>query len=416
MKIYEHAQHALLSILNDSLSFQLAINKTIKQEKKKTDREFRSSISALVGCSLRHFYVFENLIKDKYPEIENGDLALLMVGLSNKLFVKKIDENELLNDIEKACSIDGAREFMDSVNDTHKLIPESIPKESKTYIHLRYNIPLWIVHMWAKNNGPVLFKRLYYSFGQSTSRLVRINTRKISSEAFFEKYPDFHKSEDANIAVINSKENIKMNPAVKAEDAFAYPVAYTYMCKDLDLDPIRGIAMYAECENHLLDELYQLLGNSFQFECICGDQKTFFFSNERVKKYGFTNAALYETKSIITCISKPVHTFFVCPKNSNLSALRDNPDFFLYVKQEELDNYIAEEERALEEVSPLVESGGDLIYFIPTICKNESQSLIHRFLDKHKEYRLVEQRQLFPFDKYKSFLYFAILRKEVSHD
>ena len=415
MKIYEHAQRSLLHILDDGLSFQIAINQSLKQEKKKIDRDFKSAISALVGCSLRHYYVFEKLIKDEYKDINNSDLSLLMIGLSNKLFAKKIDQEELEDDIERAFSLEGAKEFLGKINDPHFLIPESIPVESKTYIHLRYNIPLWITHMWAKNNGPTLFRRLYYSFKQGNNHLVRINTQKISPDNFFEKYEDYQRVDDEKFAAI-SRENLRKNKALDSMDAINMPCGYAFMCRDLDLDPIRGIAMYAECDNHLLDELYLLLGSNFRFEYICGDQKTYFAMNDRVKKYGMVNSALYETKSIITCISKPVHTFFVCPKNSNLGLLKEQPDFFLNAKQEDLDLFIKEEERALEEVAPLVESGGDLIYFIPTICKNESQTLIHKFLNKHREYRLVEQKQLFPFDRYKSFLYYAILRKENSND
>ena len=99
MKIYEHAQRSLLHILDDGLSFQIAINQSLKQEKKKIDRDFKSAISALVGCSLRHYYVFEKLIKDEYKDINNSDLSLLMIGLSNKLFVKKIDQEELEDDV-----------------------------------------------------------------------------------------------------------------------------------------------------------------------------------------------------------------------------------------------------------------------------------------------------------------------------
>lgn len=418
MKNYEHAHQALLQILNGEISFQLAINKVLKQEKKKVDHEFKSIVAALVGCSLRHYFIFEKLIKDYFGEVDNNDLSLLMICLSNKLFVKKVDEAELLKYVADGCSYEGVEDFIEEKKDVHQLIPSDIPSDSKVYVHLRYNIPLWLVHMWARNNGPVLFKRLYYSFGQNTTYLVRINTQKISPNEFFEKYPEFHKAEDEQLAIYNKKESVNNNPAIKSEDAYHMPCAYTYMCKSLDLDPIRGIAIFAECKNHLLDELQLLLGPDFAFEYICGDQKTYFSVNEKVKKYGLTNAALYEAKSnaIITCLSKPVHTFFVCPKNSYLSALKEYPDFFLNVKQENLDEFIKEEEQALNEAAPQVEAGGNLVYFIPTICKNESQALIRRFLEKHPEFKLIEQKQLFPFDRYKSFLYFAILEKEVKND
>ena len=139
MKVYEHAQHALLSVLNDGLSFQIAINQTLKQEKKKIDRDFKGTVSALVGCSLRHFYIFEKLIKDYFVEVDNNDISLLMIALSNKLFVKKIDEAEMEEYVEKECSYEQTKDFLDENSDVRKLIPESVPSDSKTYVQLRYS-------------------------------------------------------------------------------------------------------------------------------------------------------------------------------------------------------------------------------------------------------------------------------------
>ena len=94
----------------------------------------------------------------------------------------------------------------------------------------------------------------------------------------------------------------------------------------------------------------------------------------------------------------------------------ERPDYFLTIKQEMLDQLIAGEEKALEEATNHVEDGGDLIYLIPTFCKNEGRSLIRRFLNKHPEFTLGDEKQLYPFDRYQTMLYFAKLRKEVKHD
>ena len=418
MKEFEHAHKVLLSIFNEELSFQLAINNSLKQEKKKIDHEFKNTVFSLVGCSLRHYFVFEEIAKRKYTNLDINQLSLLMLGLSNKLFVKKVNVDELNKYIAKESGLEDAEQFISDYSDPTNLIPQDIPVDSKKYIHLRYNLTLWIVNMWAKNNGPVLSNRLYRSFGQNSSKLVRINTQQISHEEFFKKYNDFAEVEDNNLALHTGQENLRLNPAIKNHDALRMPCAYSYMCKDLDLDPVRGITIFAESENHLLDELYLLLGNEFPFEYICGDQKTYFNVNEKVKKYHLSQGGLFEAKSsgIITCVSKPVHTFFVCPKNSSFALLKEYPDYFLTIKQEDLDSLIEEEERALEEASHFVEDGGNLVYFVPTICKNEGHSLVRRFLNNHNDYSLVIEKQLFPFDHYKSFMYFAILRKEVLHD
>ena len=414
MRDFEHAQKALNSILTEGLPFNLAINATLKTEKNKIDRDFKVMVTAVTGCALRHYYVFKELSERKYGELETEKLTLLLLGLANHLFAKRFDEKDFHPYIAKETGLEEVEEFILSINEPKSLIPSDIDPNSKKYIHYRFNLPYWLVNMWAKNNGPILSRKLYYSFSGDNVKVVRINTQKISIEDFFKKYPEFHQTGDEGLAVYKEKENIKHHRAIRSGDALMVPAGYYFMSKDLDLDPIRGIAVYAESENHLLDELYIRLGVKPQIEYICGDQKTFFGAKADSEKHGMTDVALYEAHSeaIITCISKPVHTFFVCPRNSMYANLREYPDFFLKCNQEDLDGFIAEEEKALNEASPLVEKGGDLIYFIPTICKNEGHTLIHRFLKSHPEYVLKEEKQLFPFDRLKSTLYFAILKKE----
>ena len=418
MREFEHAQQALKSILIDQLPFNLAINTTLKNEKNKIDRDFKMSVTAVTGCALRHYYIFKELATRKYGELDDEKLSLLLLGLANHLFAKRFEEKEFHQYIAKETGLEGVEEFILANDNPKSLIPEDIDPESKKYIHYRFNLPYWLVNMWAKNNGPILSKKLYFSFASDNIKVVRINEQKNSSEVFFKNNPEFHPVEDDGLAVYKEKENIKRHQAIKNQSALLIPAGYLYMCKDLDLDPIRGIAVYAESENHLLDELFVRLGHEPQIEYICGDQKTYFDAKATADYRRMKQVALYEAHSeaIITCISKPVHTFFVCPLNSMYANLKEYPDFFLKCNQEDLDGYIQEEEKALNEASPLVEKGGDLVYFIPTICKNEGHTLIHRFLKNHPEYVLKEERQLFPFDRYKSTLYFAILRKEEKHD
>ena len=190
------------------------------------------------------------------------------------------------------------------------------------------------------------------------------------------------------------------------------------LLKDLDIDPIRGIAIYGGSTNAIIDELYLRLGVNFKADYLCGTQKHFFEVRDAVKKYGLVNLSLYECEhqAILTCISKPVHTFFLCPENSYFLGLIERPDYFLSCRQEDLDSFIKIEYESLIEASHHVEDGGDLVYFVPTFCRNETKSIIHRFIKEHEGFSLVEEKQLVPFDKYESMLYFAILRKEVKHD
>ena len=418
MKNYEHAYNVLRKVVEESLPFNIAVRSSLKEEKNKYDGEFKSSITAVSGCALRHYFVFKELVSRQYPEVEEAQFLLISLGLANHIFAKRFDEEELLAFIKKNSSFEDVDTFVRNFNDPKKLIPEDIEFGSKKFLSLRHNIPMWLVNMWQKNAGPFLSKKLFRGLTERKKNLVRINNHSVTDEEFFAKYPEFKEFKEPGIALYESKEPLKKNKAIVDNDAFEMPVSYTYMCKDLDIDPLRGIAIYGGSSNALLNELYVLLGPSFKADYVCGTQKHYFDVLANIKKLGLTDVSTYECEAslIVTCISKPVHTFFVCPDNTYFLGLMERPDYFLNIKQEMLDQLIAGEEKALEEAANHVEDDGDLIYFIPTFCKNEGRSLIRRFMNKHPEFVLGDEKQLYPFDRYQTFLYFAKLRKEVKND
>ena len=131
----------------------------------------------------------------------------------------------------------------------------------------------------------------------------------------------------------------------------------------------------------------------------------------------YNNIAIYNaaSSSIITCISNKVGTMICLPKSTTFDLLRSTPDYFLRVKQDQLDEIIKSESSALEECANQVEVDGTLVYMIPTMSKKESTGVIANFLFLHKDFTLVEERQFFPFDEFDSCLYYAILKKTGEH-
>ena len=418
MKNIEHAYNVLIKVVEENLPFSIAVRSSLKEEKNKYDGEFKSSIAAVSGCALRHYYLFKEIVSRKYEEVSEETFLLISLGLANHIFAKRFDEEELLSFIKKNSGLEDVDEFIKSFNDPKALIPADIEFGSKKFLSLRHNIPVWLVNMWQKNAGPFLSKKLFRSLTERKKVLVRINNNNLTDEEFFKKYQSFSEYKEPGIALYNAYEPLRKQQAILDGDAFEMPTSYTFMCRDLDIDPLRGIAIYGGATNALLEELYVLLGSSFKADYVCGTQKHYFEVLANIKRLGLTDVSTYEGDGslIVTCISKPVHTFFVCPENSYFIGLMERPDYFLTIKQEMLDSLIANEEKALEEASNHVEDGGDLIYFIPTFCKNEGRSLIRRFLNKHPEYNIQDEKQLYPFDRYQTMLYFVKLRKEVKHD
>ena len=99
------------------------------------------------------------------------------------------------------------------------------------------------------------------------------------------------------------------------------------------------------------------------------------------------------------------------PKSSTLDLLRSTPDYFLRIKQEQLDQIIQDEYNCLDECSKFVEDDGELVYMIPTLSRKESNSLIANFLVNHPDFSLITEHQFFPFESYDSCMYYARLKK-----
>ena len=107
-------------------------------------------------------------------------------------------------------------------------------------------------------------------------------------------------------------------------------------------------------------------------------------------------------------INEPVHTFFVCPRSTFLLGLYERADHFLRVHKEDLPQVVEREYKTLEEASKHVEPGGELIYFVTTFCNDECRKMTKKFLKEHEEYEFITEKQMFPFDKYQTLLYFSV--------
>lgn len=420
MKEFEHINNALEKIIFDGSSFNLAIRSSLKEDKRNGDREFINTITSVCGGFLRHYYSIENAVKTAFPDFNEKEQLRLGVVLSDKLFSRKLVKEDLLKPLlkEKGDKEAEINNFLDSINDPFALIPEGIRPDSDEYIHFRFNIPLFLVKMWRKNAKNTLSRKLFKTFKKNDRHVLRIDTNSITTDEFFAKYPEFTQIDEYPLAEFKEKKNIKKLPAVIEGEALNIHTSYFYALNDVDIDLVRGVAVYGGASNDVLDELYVRFGRSLKLDYLCGSQKHFFEVNNNIKKYHIKDISVFECghDALRTCISKQVHTFIVSPENSSFERLREESDYFLRVNKEDLDTFINIQNETLNNALELIEDDGYLVYLVPTLCRNETYGLIRRFVNEHKNVSLEKETQLFPFDKFNCMLYFAILKKESSND
>ena len=136
---FEYASKILSDVINNNLSFRTASKVALKKEE---NEQIKSEVNAVVGCALRHYYVFKELACRKYPEISEDNFNILSLGLANHIFAKKFDEESFNKYVASESKLEGVEQFISSFNDPKALIPEDIEYGSKKFISLRYN-PHW---------------------------------------------------------------------------------------------------------------------------------------------------------------------------------------------------------------------------------------------------------------------------------
>ena len=412
------AKDILQKIIIDNIPFSLALKQTFKHNN--LSKEDRSTVSALVGCSLRHYLVMERLIKDAYPNIETDGFVALLIAFSNALFIKRIDQAECDAYASSFLKEDDIKvsAFLAPYLEGKKLVPEDIEVGSFEFLSYRYNTPLSVIKMWNKQFGNITTSRILRSNSKPAPAVFRINNTLISDDDFFLQYPDFDKCDIAGLAFYDKKEKLKNTEIIEKRLAHLVPAAIKEMVDEGDVDLLRGLAIYAEYPNEIITELASRYQNISNVEFMAGNYNAFINTKNALNKNGINGVNVYEASasSIITCVSKPVHTFIVMPDSSRLNLLQVLPDYFLRFDIEKLDSLIAGENTALQEASSQVEDGGYLLYFVDTVSKKETTGIINNFINEHPEFSIVKDKMYFPYKKYGGSYYFAVLKKEKKND
>lgn len=412
MNIFETSKAVLMRLVVDDIPFALVLRQTFK--KTDADPQTKSNVTALVGCELRHHFIFDNLINRFIGEnVEFEKTIYLRFYLSNHLFLRRFADSEILELAKKDMDSKEVDELISFVDSTNEIIPEELDKSSPEFLSLRYNTPAWVIRMWQKQYGKgVVFKVLKVNYRRTVAS-IRVNEKEIDIDSFISKHPDISRAPIDNMVIYSERGNAKSLEEFKNNKIFFMKMATKDVIDSLNLDPIQRVAIYSETPNNIYLELMTKFGNNYPLDLVINHTASLYETRRVAKENGYQRLYIYESaySGLVTCLSKKVNTFICLPKSSMLDLLRSTPDYFLRIKQEQLDQIISDEFSCLEECAKYIEDDGELVYMIPTLSRKESGSLIANFLVKHPEFSLIKEHQYFPFESFDSCMYYARLKK-----
>ncbi len=413
------ARDILNRIINENTPFSLALKQAFK--KNEVSREDKANISAMVGCVLRHYLVLSNVISKQYPNLDSVGVIALMIAFSNALFIKKLDQEDCNKEAQQYLKEEDVKvqDFIEPYLAEKKLVPENIEVGSFEFLSYRYNTPVDIIKMWSKQFGHIAVSKALKANSKPAPVVLRIDNKKIEDEDFFNKYPEFERIEGVNgMALFKGEGKFKNHEVSEKALATPYALAFKEMLDEGDVDLLRGLAIYTEYPNDLLIDLLSRKESINGVEFIAGNLATASNARNFLNKNQVRGVNVYEAQAsaIITCLSKPVHTFVVMPDSSRFNLLQLLPDYFLRFDFNKLDELIANQKLALKEAAEQVEEDGYLLYLVDTLSKKESINIINEFLVNNENFTLVRDKLYFPYKKYGGSYYFAALKKAKKND
>ena len=413
------ARDILNRIINENTPFSLALKQAFK--KNEVSKEDKANISAMVGCVLRHYLVLSNVISKQYPALDSVGVIALMIAFSNALFIKKLDQEDCNKEAQQYLKDEDIKvnDFIEPYLAEKKLVPENIEVGSFEFLSYRYNTPVDIIKMWSKQFGHIAVSKALKANSKPAPVVLRIDNKKIEDEEFFNKYPEFERIEGVNgMALFKGEGKFKNHEVSEKALATPYALAFKEMLDEGDVDLLRGLAIYTEYPNDLLIDLLSRKESISGVEFIAGNLATASNARSFLNKNQVRGVNVYEAQAsaIITCLSRPVHTFVVMPDSSRFNLLQLLPDYFLRFDFNKLDELIANQKLALKEAAEQVEEDGYLLYLVDTLSKKESINIINEFLANNENFTLVRDKLYFPYKKYGGSYYFAALKKAKKND
>ena len=92
-----------------------------------------------------------------------------------------------------------------------------------------------------------------------------------------------------------------------------------------------------------------------------------------------------------------------------MGTLARNPDARWKITKKSIDQLIIIQEKILENIVPLLNKNGLLVYSTCTICPNENNLLIEKFLKNNSKLELVFEKQILPNNDYSGDGFYAAI-------
>lgn len=403
-------------VLIDGKDFVEAVDEVFPSERK----TFQSSnISVLLAKeALRHYFLFEHLLQRFNINFSPKQKSLFFITLTNNFYLHLLSKNNCNGFLKQEIPNDEykkSEQILDYKGSLEEMI--SFEKDSDFYFATKYNVPIWLIHMWRKHYGDDLVNKFLNASIRYDYQTYVVNSLKTSTKQILNEFPEFS-SPFEDMLIIKGTKRYQLTDAFKNYDYIDVKVGFKNLIDEL-INPYEEVLLYSGYDDDFAKTAIIKTKGKLGLHLMVPNL------NQRIELMRFLrmnklrNINFFEANdeyALRAGVSYKLSKVIVFPLSTRFDIVSKYPDFLLHFDRDDLDGIIQGEKDALELCSKWVSEDGELTYVVNTLNKKESSLLIKEFLEKHPDFSLEKEEQQITSDPFMTTMYFAILRRGRQND
>lgn len=413
MKARQLAYEILFDVIVRQQYASLALKQRL-QEAPVIDQTLCTSIVYTCLQNHRYIRVLWQRHTTYYP---SSKIAVLLDSATTQLiFFDRVPDYAILNEtVELAKNIDiNSAKMVNAV--LHKVLEKGKEKlvglDELDTIALNASLPTFVVKLWSKHYGMEQTLLNAQALLEPSLLCGRVNPLKIDPDEIFYN-PNVTRGKLSEYAFY-SKDNIVQSDWFKNGECWLQDEASQLVSEFLE--PMDNLNVLDACSapGTKTAATAVLMHNTGHIDAIELHETRTGLIDKQLVHLGITNVTTY-TMDARDAKDNFKHKYYdrilVDVPCSGLGVLRRKADIKLRVSPAQLDELQALQASILEGVYECLKIDGIMVYSTCTLNRKENEMQIKNFVEKHPEFKLLEERTIFPNEYHTDGFYMAKLKR-----
>ena len=416
----ELALDMLLAIDRDGQYSHLVLRDVLDKHQylSKQERAFLTRLTeGTVERMLTLDYVIDQFSKTKVKKMKPLIRELMRLSVYQIMYMDGVPDAAVCNEAVKLARKRGFSGLSGFVNGVLRSVARGWKDVTFQNESVRYSVPEWIIDGWNADYGRDVTEKMLEAFMQPAKITVRTNTQKCTPE----ELKDRLSQEGVTVEAI---EGISYAFALSGfdylaglgsfQDGWFYVQDISSMTVAHAADPKKGDYIIDVCAapGGKSSHLAELLDGSGMVEARDLTEYKVGLIEENILRHDLHNMkAVQQDATLFDEASVEKADILICDLPcSGLGVIGRKSDIRYKMTAEKAHDLAVLQQEMLDTVWKYVKRGGKLIYSTCTIHKEENEDNVAAFLQKHPQFTLVEQRQIFPMEGSDGFFVAKMIR------